>query len=175
MKKNPVYLNSLAGIDYYLFTPSVFRLYDDCYSGDDAPPYLRRVIHRVRMIRERVKSKYRVVYMRVENKPVGHLVVGRGGTRIAMSTKADIVIGPVWTVPSERGRGYASKGIGFILHHAGIEYDNAYEYIAETNAASIRTVEKNGFSLAARCSEYGLLRTLRENETGDQLVYRYKA
>ena len=173
MKDRKVFLKSVGGIDYYEFTPSLLKLYDKCYSGEDVPPYFSRIIHRVRMAREIYKSDYRVIYMKVEYKTVGHLVVGRGGSRIAMSTSEDIVIGPVWTVPSERGKGYASAGIGFVLHELGREYANAFEYINEKNAASIRTVEKNGFSYVARCGEFGLMRKIREDEKGDLLVFRY--
>ena len=175
MKERTVFMKRLDGIDYYLFTPSLFALYDYCYAPEDVPPYSRRPVHRIRMMRELYRSNYRVVYMKVGGRPVGHFVVGRGGSRIAMSTPEDIVIGPVWTVPSERNRGYASRGIGFILRHAGFAYLNAYEYIKETNAASIRTVEKNGFLLAAKCAEHGILRTVREDGNGDVLVYRYRA
>lgn len=170
-----VFLKRYNGIDFYLFTPSLFTPYDDCYPGEDEPPYSRRAVHRVRMMREWYKSKYRVVYMKVGSKTVGHFVVGRGGSRIAMSTPADIVIGPVWTIPSERNKGYASRGIDFVLHYAGFVYANAYEYIKETNTPSIRTVEKNGFILAARCREFGILRTIKEDENGDVLVFRYQA
>ncbi len=174
MKERCVFLKSENRIDYYLFTPSLFKQYDNCYSKLDKPPYFRRAVHRVRMMREHFKSKYRIIYLKVCDKTVGHLVVGRGGSRIGMSTPEDIVIGPIWIVPSEREKGYASAGIGFILHSSGYEYDSAYEYINEKNSPSIRTVEKNGFSLIARCREFGVFRILKEDEDGDLLVYRYK-
>lgn len=175
MKKKIVFLKSVDGIDFYIFKPTFLRLYANCYSMEEMPPYTYRALHRARMVREYLKSRYRVVYMKVGDKTIGHFVVGRGGTRIVMSNPEDIVIGPVWIVPSERNKGYASTGIGFILHQAGFEYINAYEYIHEKNTASIRTVENNGFVLAAKCKRHGMLRSIREDENGDLLVYRYNS
>ncbi len=174
MKDRCVFLKESDGIEYYLFTPSVVKLYDRCYEKQDRPPYYRRAVHKVRMVRECLRSKYRVVYMRSEGKTVGHLVVGRGGTRIAVSTADDIVIGPIWVIPSERGKGLATAGISFVLHELGEDYENAYEYIKEDNAASIKTVVHNDFELVERCSEFGLMRVLRKDADGDLLVYRYK-
>lgn len=173
MKHQKRFLERRDGIDYYCFKPSLFRLYDKVYTRQEAPPYFRRLIHHIRMMRELIRSDYRVIYLVVGGNTIGHLVVGRGGTRVAMSSQEDIVIGPVWTIPSQRNQGYASKGIHFALHNAEFQYVNAYEYIKQSNRASIRTVEKNGFVLVARCAEHGLMRTLREDQKGDQLVYRY--
>lgn len=174
-KEKREFVGSQDGLDFRIFKPSLFRLYDSVYAAEDEPPYFHRLVHRLRMMRELLKAGYRVVYFSMDGGCVGHLVVGRGGTRIAMSTPEDIVIGPVWIVPSRRNRGYASKAIHFVLHSGLFPYVNAYEFISQSNTASIRTVEKNGFVLAARCSEHGLMRTLREDASGRQLIYRYRA
>ena len=89
-----------------------------------------------------------------------------------MSTKHDIVIGPIWVVPSQRSNGYASKEINFILHNLGVDYDYAYEYIEKLNFPSIRTVQKNGFELVSECREYGLFKVIRPCSNGHLNVYR---
>lgn len=132
-----------------------------------------RIIHHIRMIRELIFAKYEVVYLRKDNKNIGHLVVSRGGTRIAMSTKKDIVIGPIWIVPNERGKGIASTAIYHILHSLNYMFTYAYEYIEDNNFASIRTVEKNGYTFVGYGKEYGLLKTIRQSERGDLIIYRY--
>ncbi len=162
-----------GGIEYLLFKPKIFKLYASCYSKEDRPPYFSRIIHRIRMTRELLFAKYEVVYLRTDGKIVGHLVVSRGGTRIAVSKPDDIVIGPIWIIPSKRNGGIATEAICQILHNMGYLYQYAYEYISDVNSASIRTVEKNGFRLVCRCKEYGLMKTLRENENGELLLYRY--
>lgn len=162
------------GIGYFLYKPNIFRIYAKCYSRDEKPPYFSRVIHHIRMIRELLFAHYVVIYLKKEDHIVGHLVVGRGGTRIAMSNKNDIVIGPIWIVPSERGNGIASKAIYHVLHSLGFDYVYAYEYIDRSNIASIRTVEKNGFEFVSNCTECGVMRTIKESDFGSTLVYRYR-
>ena len=161
-------------ISFYSYKPSFVNVYYPCYKAEDVPPYFSRKIHKIRMLRELYKSKYQVIYMMKNDSVVGHLVVGRGGSRIAMSTKNDIVIGPIWVIPSQRSHGYASKGIHFILHEMGLDYEYAYEYIEKVNTPSIRTVQKNGFEFIDRCDEYGLFKTIRPCVDGHLNVYRIK-
>lgn len=166
------FLKEIDGIHYYSYKPSLFCLYYDCYKGVEIPPYFSRMVHKIRMTRELLKNKYQVIYMIKENKVLGHLVVARGGSRIEMSKKDDIVIGPVWVIPSERSYGYASNGIHFILDEMGIDYNFAYEFIEKDNKPSIRTVEKNGFEFVADCNEYGLFKVIRPCINGHLKVYR---
>lgn len=168
------FLKEADGISYYLFKPSVRHIYYPCYQGNEVPPYFTRIVHKIRMIRELYKSQYQVVYMMKNDAVIGHLVVGRGGSRIAMSTKHDIVIGPIWVVPSQRSNGYASMGISFVLHKLNVDYDYAYEYIEKSNTPSIRTVQKNGFEFVDECNEYGLFRVIRPCKDGHLNVYRIK-
>lgn len=168
------FLKEIDGIQYYLYKPSLFKLYQSCYNIGEVPPYFNRTIHRVRMIRELFKSHYRVVYMYKNKDVLGHLVVARGGSRIAISTKKDIVIGPIWVVPSQRSKGFASEGIKFILNEMMIDYNYAYEYIEKDNTPSIRTVEKNNFDFVDECNEYGIFRTLKSCKSGHLNLYRIK-
>lgn len=172
---NKSFLESVDDIEFLLYKPSLFHLYDSCYSDENTPPYMSRIIHRVRMVRELILSHYQVIYMRKNGQIIGHLVVGRGGSRIAESNQKDIVIGPIWVIPSERSRGYASKGIQYILQAYHGSYRYAYEYIEKENTASIRTVEKNGFEFVYECNEYGLLKKIKPCSGGHLVVYRKSA
>lgn len=169
------FLEKDEDIEFLMFKPSLFHLYDDCYSQENTPPYASRIIHRVRMIRELILSHYQVVYMRKNGQIIGHLVVGRGGSRIAESNQGDIVIGPIWVIPSERSHGYASKGIAYVLKLFHGSYGYAYEYIEKDNVASIRTVEKNGFEFVNECNEYGLLKKIKPCSGGHLVVYKKSA
>ena len=171
---NLIFIQEKDGIEFYLYKPSFLNLYYPCYTGDEVPQYFSRFIHKVRMIREIIVSKYQVVYMMKDKAIIGHLVVGRGGSRIEMSTKRDIVIGPIWVVPRQRSHGYASKGIKFVLNDLKIDYDYAYEYIEKDNKPSIRTVQKNGFEFVDECNEYGLFKVIRPSKNGHLNVYRIK-
>lgn len=168
------FLKEADGISFYSYKPSFSKIYYPCYKAEDIPPYFSRKIHKLRMLRELYKSKYQVIYMMRNDAVVGHLVVGRGGSRIAMSTKKDIVIGPIWVIPSLRSHGYASTGIRFVLHEMGLDYEDAYEYIEKVNTPSIRTVEKNGFEFIDSCDEYGLFKAIRPCADGRLNVYRIK-
>lgn len=168
------FIKQINNIKFFTYRPSVLHLYYPCYFDNDRPPYFSRFIHRIRMIRELYKSHYKIIYMMVDDVIVGHLVVGYGGCRIKMSTKNDIVIGPIWIIPNQRCQGYASKGIYFILNELNIEYEYAYEYIDKNNLSSIQTVKKNGFEFFAECSEYGLFREIRPKKSGKFNVYRKK-
>lgn len=161
------------GIAYCLYKPDIFHLYANCYEDGERPPYFSRIVHRIRMIRELIFAHYVVIYLRKAGKTIGHLVVSRGGTRIAMSGSEDIVIGPIWIIPKERKNGIATRAIYQILHSLGFQYECAYEYIESDNFASISTVEKNGFALVGRCAQFGLLKTIRQSDNGELLVYRY--
>lgn len=167
-----IFLKKIDDVDFYAFKPSMFRLYFNCYSADERPPYFSRIVHKVRMSRELFKSHYSIVYMKINDKVIGHVVVGRGGSRIEMSTMNDIVIGPIWIIPEERAKGYGSKGIRFILDHLDINYEYAYEYIEKENKPSLRTVEKNGFEIVAECNEYGLFKKIRPCINGHIIVVR---
>ena len=166
-------LGEWVGVEFLQYQPGIFRLYAPVYGSEERPYYYSRIIHRIRMIRELFFAHYVVVYMRKAGEIVGHLVVSRGGTRIAASTPEDIVLGPIWIVPSQRGQGLASTGIHAVLHELGFSYRYAFEFIEEENIASIRTVEKNGYRLIERCREFGCLKTLRPAANGKYLLYRY--
>ena len=51
------------------------------------------------------------IFVIEDGKIVGHLVVSRGGTRIAVSNPDDIVIGPIWIIPSKRNGGNSTRSI----------------------------------------------------------------
>lgn len=169
-----IFIKEKDGIEFYIYKPSFLNLYYPCYTGEEVPHYFSRFVHRIRMTREIIKSKYQIVYMMKDKKIIGHLVVGRGGSRIEMSTNNDIVIGPIWVVPKHRSFGYASQGIKFILNDMGIKYDFAYEYIEKDNIPSIRTVQKNGFDFVDECDEFGIFKIIRPNKGGHLNVYRIR-
>lgn len=153
-----LFLKEIDDLRYYSFHPSICRIYYPCYKGNEIPPYFTRLVHRIRMIRELYKSQYQVIYMVKNHAVIGHLVVGRGGSRLAMSTKHDIVIGPIWVVPSQRSNGYASKGINFILHNLGVDYDYAYEYIEKLNSPLSERFKKTALSLSVSVENMGCLK-----------------
>ena len=164
---------SLDGLDFLLYKPSPFSLYANVYSDSERPPYVKRLIHKIRMALQLFMGGYKVYYMSVGGTIVGHLVITPGGGRVAQSSKNDLVIGPIWVAPSQRKKGYASKGIAAVLHGLNLQYKSAFEFIAPTNTPSIRSAEKNGFVIQGKAKESGLLRKISLDENGEWLLYRY--
>lgn len=169
MKFVGTYLN----IDFYNYSPSLIRPYYMDYPQENHPHYEKHLAHKIRMVLEYIRGGYSVYYMASDSEIVGHIVVASGGRRLKVSTKKDIVVGPIFISPSLRGKGIGTIGISVILNELDLQYKYAYEFIAEDNIASIRTVEKNGYSFVGRAKEVGLLKNLVEADNGDYVVYRY--
>lgn len=168
-------LGTYEGIDFHEYSPTLFHPYFVDYPKQEQPDYTRRIVHKVRMMLEHLRGGYKVIYMVRDQKILGHIVIARGGRRLKVSTREDIVVGPIFISPALRGKGIGTIGIRTVLKELGLQYRYAYEFIKEDNIASIRTVEKNGYTLAGRVKESGLLRNLVASEDGDFLVYRFKA
>lgn len=175
MLKRMVLIGKCEGIDFYQYSPTLFRPYFMDYPKQDHPPYESRVVHRVRMMMEYLRGGYSVIYMVRNDHILGHLVVARGGRRLKVSTKKDIVIGPIFVSPHLRGKGIGTIGIRAVLKELGLQYRFAYEFIKDNNAASIRTVEKNGYHFVGRVKESGLMKNLIPAVDGDYVVYRFEA
>ena len=167
------FLGKYDNIDFYEYTPTLFSPYYTDYPEQDHPHYEKRLVHKIRMMTEYLRGGYRVYYMADNGEIVGHLVVANGARRLKVSKKDDIVIGPIFISPSKRGKGLGTIGIHTVLNELKLDYNYAYEFIADDNIASIRTVEKNGYVYAGRAKESGLMKNLIECDDGDFVIYRY--
>ena len=168
------FLGEYDGIEFYRYSPTLFRPYYTDYPKKDHPPYERRAIHQIRMMTEYLRGGYQVIYMVRGGEVLGHLVVARGGRRLAVSTPEDIVVGPIFVAPRLRGQGLGTIGIRVVLNALGLKYRYAYEFIKHDNIASIRTVEKNGYVFVERARESGPMKNLIACPDGDFVVYRYE-
>lgn len=145
--KRVTFLGRYSDVDFYRYTPSLFKPYYMDYPAEDHPNYEGRLVHKIRMMMEYLRGGYEVIYMVVDGKVVGHLVIANGGRRLAISEKEDIVLGPIFVSPDWRGKGIGTIGIRTVLHDLDIPYRYAYEFIKDGNIASIRTVEKKRISV----------------------------
>lgn len=173
--KRMSFLGKFEGLEFYRYSPALFSPYYTDYPQQDHPPYERRVVHQIRMMLEYLRGGYSVFYIACQGVILGHLVVARGGRRLAVSTPEDIVIGPVFVSPSQRGNGLGTTGIRVVLEELGLKYRYAYEFIKHDNIASIRTVEKNGYVFVERARERGLMKNMITSPNGDYVIYRYEA
>ena len=127
------------------------------------------------MLTNLICGGYVVYYSKTEsNKIVGYCVVSRGGGRLKISSRRDIVIGPIRIDSNVRNKGYASRLIHSILHDFGIDYEKAYEFIHNGNIASIKVAEKNGFCKIFEAEERGITRVLVQSDNGAYGVWCYE-
>lgn len=70
--------------------------------------------------------------------------------RFPFMRKRDMQIGDTWTDERERGRGIATAVIGVALARAAQRDGDAWYIVEANNRASIRAVEKAGFTLVGR-------------------------
>jgi RimJ/RimL family protein N-acetyltransferase len=70
--------------------------------------------------------------------------------RFPFMDKQDLQIGDTWTSPDYRGQGLATHAINRILTLCNAPSRHFWYVVRETNAPSIRVVEKAGFSLVGR-------------------------
>lgn len=133
-----------------------------------------RLIRRFRFYYELYRGGYKVYYLADGNTLVGHCVVTPGGRRLPVSTKADIVLGPYYISPEHRGKGYAKILVRMTLKHCTYKYQSAYDWIHDDNYASIKTSEACGFVREGhRLNVVGLMRKLKLNKNGDNIIYKY--
>ncbi|MBE6952373.1 MAG: GNAT family N-acetyltransferase [Ruminococcaceae bacterium] len=172
-KKRMKFIGRYNYIDFYEYSPTLFRPYYMAYPVEDHPLYEKRAMHRIRMLLEYLRGGYRVFYMCINNEIVGHIVVADGGRRLSISENVDIVLGPIYISPRMRGHGIATEGIRVILNELNWDYRYAYEFIMDDNMASIRTVEKNGYTFVGKAKEVGVMKRLVEDPHGRFVIYRY--
>ncbi|MGN0234616.1 MAG: GNAT family N-acetyltransferase [Bacteroidaceae bacterium] len=133
-----------------------------------------KCVRRFRFWYELLKGGYKVYYLADGDTLVGHCVVTQGGRRLSVSSKDDIVLGPYFTVPEHRGKGYGKVIVRLTLQHCTYDYKCAYDWIHERNIASIKTSEACGFIREGRrLNVVGLMRKLVLNDNGDNIIYKY--
>lgn len=99
--------------------------------------------HRMHLFRNR---RYSVLAIYEGQRPVHRSVVTPGWLRFPFMDADDLQIGATWTDPEYRGRGLAALAISHIVHGAKDSCARFWYLTEETNRASIRAVEKAGFT-----------------------------
>lgn len=135
--------NNISSFDDYKivrYRPSWFHLFGKYYPEKIT---LRRTIRFVLAM----PCGYELFSLIHNDVVQGYCVIQSGKTmRFNFASDKDIVVGPYYILPDFQGRSLASKLIKAILEFENGKYTTAFAYIKKNNIASIKTVEKLGFS-----------------------------
>lgn len=120
------------GMKLYTYKPTIFHP----LLKEFAPMLENR---RLRFLRNYFRpGRYIVYYMESNEELVGMCVVTPGGPGLKLkSTKNDIVLGPDYIKPEQRGKGYSKILIRWVLE-VHPKFDYAYAIISNSNIASQR-------------------------------------
>ena len=156
------------GVALYEYTPTLLSpLYCDFEP--------MRFVRRMRFLDEYLKKgHYKVYYLAVNGRLVGYNVLAPGGRRLSFSTAADIVSGPMFIAADCRGKGYNALLHRLSLPRCAYPYEYVYCWIAKTNKASLRSIQKQGWEKVGELNIVGRSRRLVPAENGQDEVYRLR-
>lgn len=116
---------------------------------------------------------YRVYYLLMKESKaiVSYCTVTNGkNPRYWFANGSDVIIGPYYTDPLYRGKGYAGKLVEQIVTKIEINRKKAYAYIWKTKVASIRIMEHVGGQHIFNVHNTWLHR-LKKSSDGEYAVY----
>lgn len=151
-------------LSLYEFMPSLFQQLA-------VPLENISLVRKTRLFLEYLRGGYKVYYLVKGDLILGYCVVTPGGRRLKRTTKRDVVIGPYYICPEYRGKGYSKILVELSLKHCSYIYDNAYDWIHESNIPSIKCMESCGFNHVENLDVVGRLRKLVYNSNGAYRVY----
>jgi RimJ/RimL family protein N-acetyltransferase len=159
---------NISGYSFYEFRPTLLKLF---YVNLEKL-YLRK---RLRFYLAYFTG-YSVYYMKCEDEYVGYCVIANGkASRYRFADKDDIIIGPYYICDKFRGKKLSIFMIDTLLNQIGLQYKNAYDYIAKKNIPSIKASERVGFRYMSDATLSRFSRQIRlcDEGCGDYLIYRF--
>ena len=147
------FVNTLDGLDLYIYKPSLFNLYYEDGNKNDRPAHRSRITHLFHMWFYLLRGGYRILYLLDGEKIAAYLVYTQSGNSVVEgSTREDIYTIFITTYPAYRKKGYATLLVRELLHGIGLKYKVSYKTIDDDNIGSIRAAENNGYRSVC-CSE----------------------
>lgn len=171
--KRMQFIKSINGLGFYLFKPSVFRLYYE--NRKDDAKHCKSFTHKLHMLFYIIRGGYRILYLTKNDKIISYIVFTCAGDRIIKgSTKNDYYTIFLYTFPQYRGQGYATLMANIMLNELNLKYRYFYKTISKENNSSIKVAEKSGFEIVADANKVGLIHKIIPVKNGDQFLYRYR-
>ena len=136
-------------------------------------PYVDRnvcnSIHDAIRFRYLVLQKIRYYIMYDNGKMIGYCAVFRGGgIRYPFTTKADILIGPLFVSEHFRRKHIGETLLKIVLHQE--KYEIAYAFIQKTNTPSIKAFKKLGFLIRNEATYSKKFHILQKVSNGDFVI-----
>ncbi len=130
-----VYTTNDFVIDKY--TPTVLKPF---YVDMEPTTLLRRIRFLIDL-----KYGYSVYYLKKNDKLLAYCTITSGkNPRFWFAGDKDIIIGPYYTAPEARGKGYATKLVDAVINHCETDWEKGYVSIKNSNTSSIKVTERLG-------------------------------
>lgn len=140
------FVKSENGLDYYIFTPTLFRQYFN--KSEEWTPHRKSIAHKIHMFLYYMRGGYKILYMLDGDNIVAYLVYARcGKTVVENTTREDIFTVFVTTHPNYRHNGYATKIVYELLHGINLKYSKSFKTISDSNIGSLKSALKNGYQV----------------------------
>lgn len=168
------FLESGEGLDFYLYRPTVRRLYYDDGKEREWPVHQTALSHRLHLWLYMLLGGYRILYMTKDDDVVSYIVFTRGSRFVIRgSTRKDLYTIFIWTYPEYRRQGRAAALLREYLHGLDFEYETAYKTIVGSNTASVKAAEASGYRRLYPVRRTRVLHAARRAEDGDYFLYAY--
>ena len=134
-----------AGFTCEVWCPAVFRFKA---KGMPAFPFVMWwIFHMLHIFANR---DYGLFIIRCGDKVIHRSVITPRYFRFPFMAADDIQIGDTWTEPKERGKGLATMALESVLRKPSCKKRTCWYVVESENQASVRVVEKAGFTLVGR-------------------------
>ncbi len=120
---------------------------------------------------------YSVYYLSKNGTWIGYCLVQSGkDMRYKFATDKDIIVGPYYISKEYRGRKLSIELLNYVLKHSGLQYVNAFDYIAKDNIPSIKASLDGGFKYMsdAKISKYTRMLRPCDDCEGDYMVLKFE-
>lgn len=172
--KQMKYILSDKGMDYYIFSPTLFRQYFN--KKEEWTPHRQTITHKIHMFLYHIRCGYNILYVMDNDDIAGYLIYTRGGfTVIKNTTRKDVFTIFVTTHPNHRRKNIATNLVNKFLHEIGIEYDTSYKTIYDHNLGSIKAALANGYDVVYSAKKTRLFQTIVPDNENDWKLYSVKS
>lgn len=169
--KSIKFLDSKNGIDFFLFKPSLFKLYYPEEKGREEPVHRYTFTHRMHMLKYLFFGGYQIIYLFKNSKVVSYIVFCKSNKSIVKgSSRKDYYTIFLWTYPEFRGNGYATLMAQELLKYAK-KCRKFYKTIAFNNFSSIKVAESVGFKKISEANKIGLFHKIVPAMNGSMYLY----